>query len=243
MKGLIKSLMARTPYRIVRDKGANRFQAIETCLRAMKTRGFAPRVVIDGGAHIGSFSIAAHSIFPDAVFHLVEPQPACGENLRKLCAARGFIFHECALADQPGHVGLTRTLSPSTGAHVTLDDEKSVPVAANTLDALFGSVTRDDRSLLKLDLQGYELHALRGGTAFLQSAEAILIEVSFFAQEYEPPIADLVWFLKKSGFRIYDFASLAGRTRDNRLVQGDFMFVREGSQLVPSQGWLELRVA
>jgi ribosomal protein L11 methylase PrmA len=70
VKQLLRWIMAWTPYRIVRDRGANRFQAIETCLRAMKGRGFAPRVVIDGGAHAGSFSIAAQSIFPQAIFHL-----------------------------------------------------------------------------------------------------------------------------------------------------------------------------
>src|SRR5436190_10497203 len=110
--------MTQTPYRIVRDKGANRFQAIETCLRAMKTRGFAPKVVIDGGAYIGSFSVAAQTIFPDAVFHLIEPQPACREPLRNLCAINGFVFHECALAEEQGHIGLTRTLGPSTGAQI-----------------------------------------------------------------------------------------------------------------------------
>jgi FkbM family methyltransferase len=237
MKRLIKWLIEQTPYRIVRDKGANRFQAIETCLREMKRRGFAPRVVIDGGAHIGSFSIAAKSIFPDAVFHLIEPQPACSKPLRKLCAMKGFVFHECALAEKQGHISLTQTREPSTGAHITSDAENAIPVVATTLDALFGSVTQDDRPLLKLDLQGYELHALRGGPTFLQSVEAILTEVSFYAQAYEPAIAALISFLNDSGFLLYDIASLAGRTRDNRLCQGDFVFVRAGSQLLQDGRW------
>jgi FkbM family methyltransferase len=237
MKNLIKLIMSHTPYRIIRDRGANRFQAIGTSLRAMKTRGFVPGVVIDGGANVGSFSIAAQSIFPHAAFHLVEPQPACSEPLRKLCAAKGFVFHECALAEEQGRIGMTKTLEPNTGAHITADPEKSVSVAADTLDALFGSVTRDDRALLKLDLQGYELHALRGGKAFLKSVEAILTEVSFFAQAYEPTIAELVSFLDESGFQLYDIAALAGRTRDNRLNQGDFIFVRRGSQLLEDGRW------
>ena len=238
MKHLIKLLMAQTPYRIVHDKGAHRFQAIETCLREMKARGFAPRVAIDGGAHIGSFSIAAQSIFPDAIFHLVEPQPACSGPLRKLCAEKkGFVFHECALAQKQGYIAITRTLEPSTGAHITSDDARAIRVEAATLDALFGSVTQDDRPLLKLDLQGYELHALRGGTTFLQSVEAILTEISFFAQAYEPPIAALVSFLADSGFQLYDIASLSGRPRDNRLHQGDFVFVRAGSQLLQDSRW------
>jgi FkbM family methyltransferase len=237
MKRLIKSLIELTPYRIVRDHGANRFHAIEPCLRMMQARGFAPRIIIDGGAHVGSFSIAAQSIFAEASFHLVEPQPACHEPLRKLCAEKGFVFHECALAEKRGRIDLTATAEPSTGVHVASGGEDAVSVAAETLDALFGSVTREDRALLKLDLQGYELHALQGGTVLLRSVEAILTEVSFYAQAYEPPIAALVSFLNDSGFQLYDIASLAGRARDNRPRQGDFVFVREGSDLLEDVRW------
>jgi FkbM family methyltransferase len=237
MKRLIKSLMERTPYRIVRYNGANRFQAIESCLRMMRARGFVPRIVIDGGAHIGSFSIATQSIFPEASFHLVEPQAACRESLRTLCAARGFSLHECALAEKPGRVGLTTAAGLSTGVHVASDGENAISVPAETLDMLFGLVTREDRALLKLDLQGYELHALKGGTTVLRSIEAILIEVSFFAQAYEPPINVLVEFLNDNGFQLYDIASLGGRQRDSRLKQGDFVFVRAGSALLKDGAW------
>jgi hypothetical protein len=50
VKQIIKAIIAQTPYRIVRDRGANRFQAIDSSLRNMSDRGFQPRVVIDGGA-------------------------------------------------------------------------------------------------------------------------------------------------------------------------------------------------
>ena len=117
------------------------------------------------------------------------------------------------------------------------NDENASSVAAATLDALFGASVTQDRPLLKLDLQGYELHALRGGTTFLRSVEVILTEVSFFAQAYEPPIASLISFLNDSGFQLYEIASLAGRSRDNRLKQGDFVFVRVGSQLLQDGRW------
>jgi FkbM family methyltransferase len=237
MKRLIKSLLEYTPYRIVRDNGANRFHAIEPCLRMMKARGFSPRIIVDGGAHLGTFSIAAEAIFPNAIFHLVEPQPACRDRLRTLCAEKGYSFHECALAEKAGRIGLTATPEASTGAHVASGGEDAVSVAAETLDRLFGSITRADRVFLKLDLQGYELHALKGGLEFLRSAEAILTEVSFYAQAYEPPISTLVAFLSDNGFQLYDIAALGGRTRDNRPRQGDFVFIREGSELLQDTGW------
>src|SRR6476620_8831345 len=94
--------MEYTPYRLVRNRGANRFQTIEVCLRSAKERGFSPKVVIDGGAHLGAFSLAAKMIFPEAKFHLVEPQPVCSASLSRICADNGFVFYDCALAEQDG---------------------------------------------------------------------------------------------------------------------------------------------
>ena len=126
--------------------GANRFQ-----LSIAPRVGFRPRVVIDGGAHLGLFSLAAKQIFPSATFHLVEPQPACSAHLKMLCSREGFILHECALAEYAGTIGFSQTSQPNTGAHIKLDgDIGAAVVSALTLDALFESrVTLHDRVLLK----------------------------------------------------------------------------------------------
>jgi hypothetical protein len=134
---------------------------------------------------------------------------------------------------------LTRTTEPSTGVHLLEKaDPSAVAVSTASLDDLFGDlVDEDDSVLLKLDLQGYELHALRGGTRILRSVEVIVTEVSFFAQAYEPPIVDLLTFLDTNGFVLYDIASLSGRASDDRLKQGDFIFVRRGSSLLQDGQW------
>jgi FkbM family methyltransferase len=239
VKEIIKRIIAQTPYRIVRDNGANRVQAIDASLRNMKGRGFCPSVVIDGGAHLGFFSLTAQKIFPNATFHLVEPQPACSAPLKTLCAKEGFVLYECALADHIGEVGLSPTSEPNTGTHIVQNSESEVTVvSASTLDALFGQrISARDRALLKMDLQGYELHALRGAPTLLRSIEVILTEVSFYSQAYEPSIIDLMTFLDASGFQLYDIASISGRGRDNRACQGDFIFARKGSQLLEDTRW------
>ena len=62
----------------------------------------------------------------------------------------------------------------------------------------------------------------------------ILTELSFYAQAYEPAIIDLMKFL---GFEWLDIAAISGRTRDNRVHQGDFVFARTGSQLLEDTRW------
>jgi hypothetical protein len=44
-------------------------------------------------------------------------------------------------------------------------------------------------------------------------------------------------FLDAQGFSLHDVASLAGRARDNRLRQGDFLFVRRDSPLASDERW------
>ena len=47
----------------------------------------------------------------------------------------------------------------------------------------------------------------------------------------------LVAFMAAANFILYDIGSLAARARDNRLRQGDFVFVREDSDLLTDSAW------
>ena len=131
MKAIVKSLLARTPYRVIRRTDMNRFQAIEECMRGLKARAYRPRVIIDGGAHLGEFTLLARKTFPDTEwFHLFEPQQACIEPLRKLCAGGNLVLHECALSNRSGTLRFLRTDEPNTGAHVIEDEAGATDVNA-----------------------------------------------------------------------------------------------------------------
>jgi hypothetical protein len=131
--------------------------------------------------------------------------------------------------------------TPGTGAHIAWDVNRSpasADVEATTLDHLFAAtVTADDRILLKLDLQGHELLALSGASATLPLVEVVLIEVSFFQQTGEPTIPQIICFFDSKGFELFDIAALSGRTRDDRLRQGDLVFVRQGTTLLADRSW------
>ena len=243
LKSIVKRLFALGPYRIVRAP-INRFDAIDETMALLKRLGFEPRVVIDGGAHLGTFACMASALFPQARLHLVEPQPACKAALEKLAADRGFTFHPFALGSRSGvaHMLSEEPDTPSTGAHVIPGSEPApgtIDVPARTLDELFAAeVRREDRPLLKLDIQGQELPALEGGSTLLPAVEVVLTEVSFFQQGPEPTVPQLIEFFDRAGFDLFDVAALSGRTRDQRLRQGDFVFVRRGTPLWADKGWL-----
>jgi FkbM family methyltransferase len=234
---LVKRLVALTPYRISRRR-ENRFDATHSCLLHFREMGYVPSLIIDGGAHLGAFAEAAHKTFPEAELHLIEPQPACRAPLETLTSQRGWVFHACALSDHTGTVRMACDVKPSTGAYVATTGEATVDVPAATIDSLLGAhLNSGHHALLKLDLQGHELRALRGAETSLPKIDVALVEVSFF-QQGAPTIPEIVSFFDEKGFDLFDIVGLAGRTRDGRLRQGDFVFVRRGSLLSADNSWV-----
>lgn len=241
MKQFVKSLLTRTPYRIVRRTQLNRFQAIEASLASLSARGFRPCTVIDGGANTGAFTRTALELFPDATVHAVEPQPGCLMALETLRAGGGgrIVVHPvalCAPEDDGKSLQLaTDPASISTGAHIA---QEGLSVPCRTLDSALASyIARMEHVLLKLDLQGYELHALRGAERTLRMTDVVLTEASFYAQAYEPQISDLVGFLASHGFELYDVASIYARPRDDRPRQADLVFARTDSKPAEDTSW------
>lgn len=242
MKALLRSLIEKTPYRIIRARVRNRFFAQQETLASLARRGYRPRRIVDGGAHVGDFARMARSVFADAAIDLIEPQPACQPALQDLVwSMPNCTLHSVAIGRTTGTLPLACDPAvPSTGACVLLSPShegsaQAVPVT--TLDAILAGISRDDRVLLKLDLQGWELEALNGATTALAAIEVILTEVSFYAQAYEPTVANLIAFLAEHGFVLHDIASLVGRERDDRAHQADLLFVRSGSPLDADRSW------
>ena len=241
LKEVAKRLIALTPFRIARS-APNRYQAIGYSLQHLNRFGYEPGQVIDGGAHLGAFALEVSAIFPAAIVHLIDPQPACRGPLEALAAERGFFYHPYALSSAPGIVSMLCTEFPDTGALLgrspTRPTQKAVDVEAATLDSLFSASSKpSDRTLLKLDLQGHELPALEGASRLLRAVEVILVEVPFFGDAGQPFVADIVNFLSRNGFDLFEIASLSGRPRDNRLREGDFLFVRQGSPILADTHW------
>ncbi len=97
-KEIVRSGIRKMGYRVTRAGAANRFAAMDDALWLLRSWGYDPRVVIDGGANVGVFTQMARRIFPEAQFHLVEPQPACAPVLRGLAQRwPGVHFHQTAL--------------------------------------------------------------------------------------------------------------------------------------------------
>jgi FkbM family methyltransferase len=173
---------------------------------------------------------------------MVEPQPACRPALNDLERSDPHVHLHAVALTLPGVTEVKMTGAGSTGASISTDggSDDVIVVEASSFDRLFGSLlTRSQRPLVKLDVEGHELDLLSGASTSLQAIEVIITEVRFYDIDHSahPVFLDVLNFLNARDFELFDFVSLGSRQRDGRLRIGDAVLVRKDSELMADVRW------
>lgn len=177
-------------------------------------------VIVEAGAANGQNTLEMASFWPGSIIHAFEPVLAAREAAEGRTAQwreRVFIY-PLALGNKPGvfemHISgsgasddsqSSSLLKPSGHAEEFgfVKFEKSESVTVTTLDdwAREHGVNRVD--FLWLDMQGFELRALEGGSTILDTVSAIHMEVSRVPLYADAPLyPEILRFMKKKGFEI-----------------------------------------
>ena len=193
-----------------------------------------PRIIYDVGAYEGTWTVLAKAIFPEAEVHAFEPLAALRKDFsRQTNGLTKIYYHPIALGAMTGTLPmkLASSLDSSSILKMTQEQIKQFRVQpagvelvhAESLDEYIRKVSLPLPNLLKLDIQGYELEALRGAEECLASVDAVLSEVSFVEFYDEQCLfGDVVAFLGKRGFRVRAFG--AKTTLGKRILQTDVLF-------------------
>jgi FkbM family methyltransferase len=192
-------------------------------------------VIVDGGANKGRIAEEFLAAFPKASLIAVEPIPALARKLRKRFAEANVRVIEAALGAAPGEAVLSvpqsRTLSsllaPAAirAKYPDRDFERAetVAVAVMRLD----DIAPKGADILKLDLQGFELEALKGAKHILARIGLILTETAFTPlYDNQPLFPELEAFLTARGFRFARFYD-AFTSEDGQTLSADALFLNE----------------
>ncbi len=145
--------------------------------------------VIDAGANVGEITLlAAKRVAPDGVVVAFEPVREIAEALNANLAANGFthvVVKMMALSDAEGELPIYRANRPIRDG--TINDgmgslfigdrgrEKAGTIPVSTLDRQIAGLGLTKVDLIKMDIEGAELPALRGAEALLRRDRPVLI--------------------------------------------------------------------
>jgi FkbM family methyltransferase len=208
-------------------------------LENVKKNGFAPQTIIDVGANVGNWSRTACQVFPSAQFFMIDGNTDNEPSLRNTVSGVGKNSEYSMMLLGPEEKDSVTFYKLGTGSSVLRElkpfdrsQESQVMLPMHTLDGFMRSRQYDSPVLLKLDVQGFELQVLLGGTATLSRVEVVIMETSLLPYNLNAPIfADVIAFMAERDFVAYDFCGQARRQTDDTLFQMDVAFVRKDSAL------------
>ncbi len=188
-----------------------RHSRIQSHLRTFRFDG-----VVDGGANIGEFAHLVRDALPLAHLVCVEPHPDCVDHLRR----QGFEVVPCALWHSGATLTLSQPATQSTSCTVLpiSTARSSWTVKGIRLDEL---PVKGNRILVKLDLQGAEVEAIKGMEKLWPRCEALLLEVSIGASGTYEVVREL---LKQKGY--FEYSTVNELESIGRVVEADKLWVK-----------------
>ena len=199
-----------------------------------KRIGFRPGTIIDCGFAYGTDGL--FGVFEDAVHILIDPVKEAEPAMQRFCEEHpGSIYFNVAVSDAEGSAQMvTRKGVTGSSFHTKYakreDQMREVPVA--TLDSLLAGRDLPKPYILKLDIEGHELHALRGAQETLQHTEMVIMEIGTWAEDHRrgrPSMMDLFRYMEDIGYVFYEFVEPGFRPIDGALYMFDAVFVRTDS--------------
>ncbi|MCS6923481.1 MAG: FkbM family methyltransferase [Fimbriimonadales bacterium] len=186
--------------------GAHDLKVLFTLLRAGDT-------VVDIGANVGSHCIPlAKRLGTTTQVHAFEPHPRIFSYLQanaQLNRLPNLHLYNCALGATEGEVGFTDLRTDDLNRVAT--DGQSAPtirVPLRPLDSF--ECAQQPITLIKLDVEGYELFVLRGAERALVNTQLLYLEAcDAHTEQYGYTAREMVEFLNARGWILYQIESAA----------------------------------
>lgn len=202
-------------------------------------------IIFDVGASVGGVSAKYRGLFPSAVIHAFEPFPTSLDALTKrfyrdpavnvvgsaVCDANGILDLNVNENSATNSILATDSRAADNWGDVGLKFKNAVQVNTVTLDSYCASHSIGKIDLLKLDIQGAELKALRGARRLLEGQQVGLIYMEMIlAPTYvgQPLFHEYLKYLADVGYIMLDLFN--PMRKGLRLIQADILFVPESAR-------------
>ena len=235
LRGLIRSFAKSGGYEIL---GPTRAHAADHSLARLMERERI-NLVLDVGANAGQFAVGLRENGYRGRIVSFEPLAAVHTLLRKRAAGDSawIVPDRTAVGSETGSLEInvsgthaSSSLLPMLSSHTHAVSEsayigrETVPVAR--LDDLWTG-SHSERTLLKIDVQGYEPQVLDGAVRLLSECRALSIEMTLVPLYEGEMLALQLWQrLAAEGFEMWSLEPGFRHPASGRLLQADGIFVR-----------------
>ena len=203
----------------------------------LKKKGLNPSCIFDVGASNGCWTRTVMQIFPEATFHLFEPQVDIATEYQQKMTEfidnhPNAILHKAAVGPEVGTITFNVSDNPVGSTSLVPGDPTrytQVETPLVTLDSVIDQGVAVPQ-FVKMDIQGGELEALRGFEKNLNQVDLLLLE-TWLSRGYgsnTPLIHELIEFLLPHGFYMFELGGCY-RNDAGSLISQDFFFVNKNS--------------
>jgi len=192
------------------------------------------KTILDVGANQGQFQKASNYFYPTASISSFEPIPELYLKLESFKKSRFIKNYNLALGNQEGNLKFNENEYNHSSSFLDINEEnnnfpsnktKKISVNTTTLDSFSESLEINSPSLLKLDVQGFELEVLKGATNTIKTKIDYIIVETNFEELYknQPSFTELNTFLNQNGFQL---KAMLDCNMGNKLnyIEADFLY-------------------
>jgi len=137
-------------------------------------------VILDVGANFGYYSIRlASELGPNCQVHAFEPNPVTHNRLLKHIHWNGFErivkVHKVAVSDFIGQAHMVERADNSGASRIGLQGEQGIVIDVTTLDKFADAENLKQVDFIKIDVEGYEEHLLKGASQMIDRFKPIIL--------------------------------------------------------------------
>lgn len=231
-------------YKIKRPVVDRTFGHMDTFLEYLSSTGINCKSIMDVGANQTIWSQMALRHFPSSQFTLIEPQEEMLSHLSDFCqnGEHRYYLNGAGPKVTEQYLTIWEDLAGSSFLPETKEEliktGKQRKINITTIDHLIKHDQVPIPDLVKLDIQGYELEALKGANLLFGHTEVFILETSLFQFNLNmPELADVIQFMLERDYVVYDIVGYLRRPLDGALGQCDLVFVKKEGYLRRSSEW------
>lgn len=188
--------------------------------------------LIDVGSNKGQFSILMNNYYPNIKIYSFEPQKKFLDIQKRILPSNNY-FYNTALGSIRGNKKFYITKREDSSSilkpinnKLKYKIKKIEKVRVDKLDNIINLNKLKKPVLMKLDIQGYELEALKGSKKVLKKIDYLITEISF-EEIYKKQVLqhNLINFLQKNNFLEVKRTNIT-KIR-NKTFQADILFIKK----------------